>query len=188
MSLVNTSAKELHFKLVYCGPEGAGKKSALHYIKDSFQESKSDILSFPVKKELVYLELCLGKLLGFQVFFHITALNHESKADNQTLLKNSDGLLFMASFSPKDRSKNKKALAELEEYFEEQGESLLSKALVFQYNKRDLKKKTSLLDMRLDLNKYNKKEFESSAKEGDQVLEALKFLCKLLLRKVRLGF
>lgn len=185
MSIINTNAKEIHCKLIYYGPEHSGKKSAVGYIKDQLEKEKRDFWILPFKKEVHCLVLSVGKILGFHVFFHIYTLSNESQKDNKNLLKGVDGVLFMASADSQDKEKNIQSFKEMEQFLEEEGVNLFHFPLVLQYNKVDIDNPLPVKDLRLDLNKYNSRDFESSVSKGQRVFEPLKHLCKLTLQDLR---
>jgi len=185
MSVINTNAKEIHCKVVYYGPKNAGKKSAIKYIKSHFKEDKRNFWILPFKNEIYCLVLSLGNIFGFQTFFHVYNINNESVKDNALLLKGVDGLIFLASSKPKDRQKNIQSFLEMESFFKEDRRTLFKTPLVLQYNKRDLKEALPIRDLRLDLNKYNNRDFKSSVLKEELVLEPLKHLCKLVLNHLK---
>lgn len=185
MSVINTNAKEIHCKILYCGPEKSGKKSALLYIKSRFREKQRDFWILPFKKEIYCLVLFAGRIFGFQTFFHIYNLNNESQEDNQNLLRGTDGLLFMASSDPMDRQNNIRSFSEMEVFLRKERENLFKIPLVLQYNKKDLASAMPIRELRMDLNKYNSRDFESSVSHGEFVLEPLKHLCKLTLSRLK---
>ena len=185
MSIINTNAKEIHCKILYYGPENSGKKSSLLYIKNHFKESKSEFLILPFKKKLYSLVLSIGKIFNFQTFFHIYNLNNNSPEENKILLNGTDGILFVASSDPKDKQKNINSLTELEKCLKEKNQSPFHLPIVLQYNKKDLENSRPIKQLRMELNKYNSKDFESSALNGEFVLEPLKQLCKLVLNNIK---
>ena len=69
MSVINTGAKEIHCKIVYYGPESAGKKSAIRHIRDQFEESKRKFCALPFEKSFTALFSPLEKFLAFRPFF-----------------------------------------------------------------------------------------------------------------------
>lgn len=187
MSIINTNAKEIHCKVLYCGPEHSGKKSSLLYIRDQFKENKKSFFNIPLQKEIYCLVLYIGKIFSFKTFFHVYNLNNESIQDNKNLLEGVDGLVFVASSLLEDREKNNASFLELENFFKERNKDLFKLPMVIQYNKRDLKSVQSIKALRKDLNKYNNKDFESSALTGKSILEPLKYLCKLILSDLKKG-
>ena len=185
MSIINTNAKEIHCKILYYGPERSGKKSSIFYIQSKFAEPKREFWVLPFKKKMYCLVLFIGKVFGFQIFFHIYNLNNESKEDNRNLLNGVDGILFVANSDPKDKQQNIVSFSEMERFLSEKGEDIFKLPLVLQYNKRDLKNTMSVKELRIDLNKYNSRDFTSSALEGRVILEPLKHLCKLTLNNLK---
>ena len=185
MSVINTNAKEIHCKILYCGPERSGKKSSLLYIRDRFEEKKRVFFTLPFKTEIYCLILSIGEIFSFQTYFHIYNLGHESVEDDKNLLKGVDGVVFVASSDPEDRHDNIHSFVEMEEFLKERGENLFKLPLVLQYNKRDIENPRSVKELRMDLNKYNNKDFESSVLTGQFVLEPLKHLCKLTLNNLK---
>ncbi len=185
MSVINTNAKEIHCKILYCGPDRSGKKSSLLYIRDQFEEKKRVFFTLPFKKEVCCLILSAGEIFGFQTYFHLYNLNNESKKDNKSLLRGGDGVMFVASSDLKDGPDNVRSFLEMEEALKERGENLFKLPLVLQYNKRDIQNPRPVKDLRIDLNKYNNKDFESSALTGQFILEPLKYLCKLTINNLK---
>ena len=185
MSIINTNSKEIHCKILYYGPDGSGKKSSLLYIKKNFDKNKLNFTQLPFKKEMYALVLFIGEILSFKTYFHIYNLNNESKKENEILLRGTDGIVFVASSKTEDRQKNMDSFFEMEELLSQQGINLFRFPLVLQYNKSDLTHLQTLKQLRLDLNKYNNKDFKSSCLTGNLVLEPLKHLCKLSLNHIK---
>ena len=185
MSIINTNAKEIHCKILYYGPENSGKKSSILYIKEQFKKEKLDFFKLPFQKELYGLVLSIGKVFGFQTFFHIYNLNNESKQDNKNLLKGTDGVIFVASLDSKEEQKNKDSFLEMENFLKDEDKNIFKFPLVLQYNKKDLQNTLTIKQLRMDLNKYNNRDYASSALTGEFILEPLKYLCKLTLNNLR---
>ena len=185
MSIVNTNSKEIHCKIIYYGPEGSGKKSSLLYIKNNFKKENLSFIELDFKKTLYALVLSIKDIFSFKTYFHIYNLNNESKKDNEKLLRGVDGIVFVASSKNEDRQKNLDSFLEMEEILKKQGKNLFHFPLVLQYNKSDLSGLQSLKQLKLDLNKYNNKDFKSSSLTGSFVLEPLKHLCKLSIKHLK---
>ena len=185
MSVINTNAKEIHCKVLYYGPEQSGKKSSLLYIRDHFKEQKVRFFTLPFKKEVCCLVISIGKVFDFQTFIHIYNLSNESQTDNQNLFKGVDGIVFVASLNLEDKQKNLSSFLEMENFFKDEDKNPFKVPLVLQYNKKDLKPSIPIKEIRIDLNKYNNKDFESSALKGQLILEPLKYLCKLILNDLK---
>ena len=185
MSIINTNAKEIHCKILYYGPEGAGKKSSLLYIKKNFNKNNLSFIKLPLEKEIYALILSIGDVFSFKTYFHIYNINNESKKENKKLLRGVDGIVFVASSKIEDRQKNQESFLEMEELLKNEGKNLFYFPLVLQYNKSDLPALQPLKQLKIDLNKYNNKDFKSSSLTGDFILEPLKYLCKLSLSQLK---
>lgn len=183
MSIINTSAKELHCKILYCGPKGAGKSSSLKYIQKHSHQKQVDSFTLDLKDPLYAVILNMGELFSFNTFIHAYSINTQDLLIKEILLKQIDGILFVANSDPKAKLDNIKTLNSLEHIFLKQNSTrdLFKFPLVFQYNKCDLKAPLSITNLRADLNKYNCKDFASSVVKSHNVLEPLKHLCKLIL-------
>ncbi|MBC6414847.1 MAG: hypothetical protein GDA46_00405 [Bdellovibrionales bacterium] len=184
MSIVNVNAKELHLKISYFGAKGVGKKSSLKSILDFCIPQKITWMCLPFKEPIYGIIIHLGQILNLQTYFHIYHINNESKEDNKILIKGSDGYIFVASLDLKDKDKNHEAFLEMEQLLLEQGQNLLKTPLVLQYHKKDLKKKMSLNQMRMDFNKYNFKDFQTSHLKNSSVIKPLKCILKLTLSQI----
>ena len=185
MSIINTNSKEIHCKILYYGPEGSGKKTSLLYIKNNFNKNNLSFIKLAFKKELFALILSIDNIFGFKAYFHIYNVNNESKRENKQLLRGTDAVVFVASSKKEDRQKNLDSFSEMEDLLTSQGKNLLRFPLVLQYNKSDLPNIQSLKQLKLDLNKYNNKDFKSSSLTGEFILEPLKYLCKLSITHLK---
>ena len=185
MSIINTNAREIHCKILYYGPEGAGKKSSILHIKKRFNKDKLSFVKLPLKKEIYALTLFIGDIFNFKTYFHIYNINNESRNENKKLLRGADGILFVGSSKVEDREKNKASFLEMEELLQNEGKNLFHFPLVLQYNKSDLPDIQTLKQLKIDLNKYNNKDFKSSSLTGKLILEPLKYLCKLSLNQLK---
>ena len=185
MSILNVNAKEIHCKILYCGPDGAGKKSSLLYIKDQYKEDQRDFFILPFKKEVYGLTLSIGKIFGFQTFFHVYNLSNESAKDNKNLLRGADGAVFVANSDPNEEQNNRDSFSEMSLALKEARKDIFKWPLVLQYNKRDIKNPQPIKEMRVALNKYNSRDFKSSVLKRQFVLEPLKYVCKLTLSRLK---
>ena len=185
MSIINTNSREIHCKILYCGPKGSGKKTSILYIKNKFNKNKSSFIKLPLKQEIYALILSLEEIFSFKAYFHIYNLNNESKKENEILLRGVDGVVFVASSKNEDRQKNLDSFLEMEETLTRQGKDLFHFPLVLQYNKSDHPHLQPLKQLKMDLNKYNNKDFKSSCLMGSFILEPLKHLCKLSLSQLK---
>ena len=187
MSIINSQAKEIHCKILYFGPEGAGKTSSLHLIKSQSEESKVFYFPLPLAPTVETLAISMGKILGFETFFHIYTAPNSSMEETACLLRGSDGLVFVADSRPEAMEGNKKALSALQTLMKNQEEDIFKIPLSFQYNKRDLKNALPVKYLRARLNLFNCRDFESSVLLGRGAMEPLKHVCKFVLTVLKSG-
>ena len=119
MPVINTNAREIHCKIIYCGPRSAGKSSSLKFIRS--RSAKDKISRYPIKigdegalpVDLYFLTL--GKILDHRLFFQVLNLPGNSAEEDSCLLRGVDGVVFVADSRLKEEESNKKALSILEE-------------------------------------------------------------------------
>ena len=186
MSLINTTAKEMHFKILYCGAPSSGKKSSILKLKELLNDTMISFFTLPFKKKLLCLTLRAGTIWDMSAFFHIYNLSNESLEDDKKLFNGTDGLVFIASSEPQDRQKNKESWLAMESLFDSAGKNPFKTPLVLQYNKNDLAKTLPILELRRDLNKYNSKDFPSSAVTGENIIQPFSYVCKLILNQLKI--
>ena len=189
MSLVNSILKELHFKVIYCGPKNSGKRSALNYIASHTDPKK--FFSTDLKageKNIKLLIVRMGTILGFKTFFHVLNLPVSGWGEkNQAFLRGVDGLVFIADSQLEAEEENKKFLQCLHKSLEEHSKDIYKIPFVLQYNKRDLDPKIPLETLRAGLNKYNSRDFESSFINGNGFMEPFKYICRSILMVLKSG-
>ena len=189
MPFINSESKEIHNKIVYYGPKGSGKSSCLQFIKNESKKATIEYNTITLKKnvKVELLVLSIGKVLGFETFFHIYSLPDPFIEESFYLLRGSDGLVFLSHSQPSLREKNKEALKKLSIFFEEKNIDIFRFPIVLQYNKRDQKSRLPLYKLRADLNLHNNKDFESSVKEGYGVIEPFNHICRSVLTALKSG-
>jgi len=112
-----------------------------------------------------------------QVFYNTT---------RKLVLKGVDGLVFVADSQRPMRDANVESFQSLVENLKEFGLEISDVPIVLQFNKRDLPNILTIDELNADLNpdrafQYN----ESSAVNGDGVIETLKEITKLTLKKLK---
>ena len=191
MPFISANAKEIHCKIVYCGPHSAGKSSSLKFIRSRSIKNKINRYSIKTAGEnapAVDLHfLSAGKILDHQFFFQILNLPGNSLEEDSCLLRGVDGLVFVADSRLKAEESNKKALSALKDQLNDQNQDIFRIPLALQYNKRDLKDIMPSHLMRADLNRYNSRDFESSVVRGTGVMEPFKHICRLTITALKSG-
>lgn len=122
MALVNDVKREINAKIVYVGPRGAGKNTALRYIYGKLKpEYRSELKRSPLgDHQLVFFDFVYPQSIrpdGYSVRFHLYTIQvgNGSVPPWKMLLKGADGLVFMADSSPERLEDNIASSAQLYE-------------------------------------------------------------------------
>jgi signal recognition particle receptor subunit beta len=193
MVFFNWATMQMAAKIVYYGPGLCGKTSNLSYIyAKTSPESRGEMVSLETESDRTLffdlLPIEVGTIGGFktrlqlytvpgQVFYNTT---------RKLVLKGVDGLVFVADSQRPMREANIESYQSLVENLKEFGLEVSDVPLVLQYNKRDLSNILTIEELNADLNPD--KVFlchESSAVNGEGVIETLKEITKLTLKKLK---
>jgi hypothetical protein len=194
MALINHRAREIHFKIVYCGPGLGGKTTNLQFIHDRLPEDRRGrLISIATDHDRTlffdFLPIELGQVSGFTTRFHLYTVPGQVyyRLSRRAVLTGLDGLVFVADSHPARERANRDSLADLEEQLTTLGLTPVQSARlprVFQYNKRDLRAALPLERLRAVLNPGGAPEYEAVACEGVGVGETLKAGCKAVLARL----
>jgi mutual gliding-motility protein MglA len=197
MALINQEAKELHCKIVYYGPSLGGKTTNLQWVYNTTQASNpstSQLMEFetgsPERTRFFdFLPLDVGEIRGLQVRFHLYSVPGQViyDASRRLLLKNLDGMIFVADSQIDRMDENLISFKNMEKNLELSGYDLKKIPFALQYNKRDLENIASVAELRSALNKYNSPDFEAKAHQGVGVMETLKTLSKGIITALKSG-
>jgi hypothetical protein len=192
MAVINYDQKEVNAKIVYYGPGLSGKTSNIHYIYSKLMlEHRGELMTLSTKSHRTlffdFLPVELGEVKSLNTRFYLYTVPGQIFYNNirKQILKDVDGIVFVADSQTKMKNENLQSLANLEENLAEQGRSLKDIPHVVQYNKRDMPDIQSLEDLHRQLNKYNAPFFEGAAINGTGVLKALTTISKMVLKKLR---
>jgi signal recognition particle receptor subunit beta len=193
MALFNPDAKELHCKVVYYGPSLGGKTTNIQWVYHKSAGKDKRLLTFNTNPERTlffdFLPINVGEIRGLRTRFHLYTVPGQVvyDASRKLILKNLDGVVFVADSQEERMEENLQALRNLEINLEQQGYDIQKIPLVIQYNKRDLPNASSLGDLRAALNKYNAPDFEGEAALGKGVFETLKTVSKSIITTLKGG-
>lgn len=181
VSTINRAAREINCKLVYYGPGMGGKTTNLQYIYDQLpDERRSRMISLATEGERTlffdFLPVELGQVRGFRTRFHLytvpgQVLYNESR---RLILRNVDGVVFVADSQPERLDANLEAFDDLKENLVDYGLDLARLPLVLQINKRDLPGALPLDEMMTHLRFRQEPVIPAVAMRGDGVLESLR--------------
>jgi signal recognition particle receptor subunit beta len=200
MAVFNAKDRIIECKIVYYGPGRGGKTTNLEFIhKAGKKYTNSEMVSINTKGDRTlyfdFLPLGLGKIRGCDVKVQLYTVPGQAKyrSTRKLVLKNVDGLVFVADSLDVRRKANVISLMDLQQNLAEQNISIFKAPLVLQYNKRDLGERgIPLLPIEVleqDLNsKLKAPSLQASALKGEGVGETLKKCLVLTLRHLQKEF
>ncbi len=186
MAFINRADKKVTARIIYYGPEQAGKNTSLLYIYDHVPEKN--------RGKLVSLATEQGSKISFEYHpDHFSSSNYDfviqlSTVSGQVtnnllrhaLVNGADGCVFLADMQPSCQFANFKCYQNLEEDLRACGRTLKEFPMIIQYNKMDLPNILPVGKMNLFLNSYNVQFFETCATSGSGVLETLDCITALV--------
>lgn len=197
MANINLKAREIEVKIVYYGPGRGGKTTNLEYIFKTFRKQVTgEMVSTKTEGDRTlffdFLPMGLGKVKGYDIRVQLYTVPGQVKyaATRKLVLKDTDGIIFVADSLQARRIKNMESLKDLHLNLKEYGVNILKIPLVIQYNKRDLAEEGIPLmttnQMEADLNRQLRApSFSASALMGDGVGPTLKACLKLTLQSLK---
>jgi len=186
MAIFNARDRVIECRLVYYGPGRCGKTTNLEQIfKAGRKYTQTEMVSINTKGDRTlffdFLPMGLGKIRGCDVKLQLYTVPGQQKysSTRKLVLKNVDGLVFVADSLEVRREANIISLKDLQKNLAEQNMNIFKIPLVIQYNKRDLGDDgipiLPVEVMEKDLNsKLKVPTFEASAFKGKGVGETLK--------------
>jgi mutual gliding-motility protein MglA len=196
MASVNAKEKVIECKIVYYGPGRGGKTTNLEYIhKAGKKYISSEMVSINTKGDRTlffdFLPIGLGKVRGYDVKVQLYTVPGQTKYNStrKMVLKNVDGIVFVADSLEIRRKANMLSLKNLQDNLKEQNLSIFKIPLIIQFNKRDLKEQgipimsAELMEKELN-SKLKCPTFEASALKGAGVGDTLKKCLTLTLKKI----
>lgn len=192
MALINPESKELHCKVVYYGPSLGGKTTNIQWVyQKTASQDRSKLFTLNTNPERTlffdFLPINLGEIRGLKTRLHLYTVPGQVvyDASRKLILKNLDGVVFVADSQAERMDENLQALKNLEDNLEQQGYDIRKIPLVIQYNKRDLGNASALPDLKRQLNKYNSPDFEGEAAVGRGVFESLTAVTKAIIATLK---
>ena len=197
MAVINAEDRVIECKLVYYGSGRGGKTTNLEYIhKAGKKYTSEEMVSINTKGDRTlffdFLPIGLGKIRGCDVKVQLYTVPGQAKysSTRKLVLKNVDGLVFVADSLEVRRKANMLSLKDLQQNLAEMNISIFKIPLVLQFNKRDLADEglpiMSLELMNKELNsKLKAPYFGASAVKGDGVQQTLKKALELTLKHLQ---
>jgi len=191
MPQVNIAKKEIQFKIVYYGPGMCGKTTNLQIVHEKMPaKAKGKMASLATSQDRTlffdFLPLKAEAIEGFTCKFQMYTVPGQVKYNStrKLVLRNCDGVVFVADSQLSKMQENKESLENLEENLQAQNDSLKNMPLVLQYNKRDLPQVApqQYLDFLLNNGEERVPTLDASAIKGEGVLDTLNAIAKLVIQ------
>lgn len=197
MASINFKKKEIECKIVYYGPGRSGKTTNLEYIFKSYKNYVAgEMISIKTEGDRTlffdFLPIGIGMIKGFNIRVQLYTVpgQVQYKSTRKLVLKQADGIVFVADSVKVRREKNILSLKDMQANLKEYGISIYKVPLVLQYNKRDLADQgiplMPLDQMEKELNSQLKvPSFPAIAMAGQGVGKTLKECLKLTIVSIR---
>ncbi len=192
MPTLDVKARQITCKLVYYGPGLCGKTTNLRYIhKKTNPKQKGKLLSLETESERTlffdFFPMAVGKLMGLDLKFSFYTVPGQSfyNLTRKTILKDADGVVFVADSQTDRLDANVDSYMNLEENLREHRVELATFPHIIQYNKRDLDDISPVEEMREEINVHGVPDFEAAALAGEGVFETLRKIVDLVKDKTK---
>lgn len=192
MPSIDAAKREISCKVVYYGPGLGGKTTNLQYIHrkvDPRVRGKLVSLATQTERTLFFdfVPISLGKIKGLNTRFHFYTVPGQSfyNRSRQAILKNVDGIVFVADSQEDRLDANIDSYYNMEENLQEYGYDIKKIPLVLQWNKRDMPTALPIEVLSREVNLLQSPEFEAVAVTGVGVFETLREIVKLVMADIR---
>jgi small GTP-binding protein len=192
MAFVNYNNKEITTKIVYYGPALSGKTTCLRYIfNNDSVENKGKLITLDTDGDRTlffdFLPMEIGKLGNYSIKIQLYTVPGQVAYDTtrKLVLQGADGVVFVADSQVIMREQNNESFTNLKKNLKLNNLQFDKMPLIFQFNKRDLKEILPLSALNKDLNPDNKSFFPTVATNGENVLEGLHAVIKLVIMHLK---
>jgi len=192
MAFVNYNNKEITAKIVYYGPALSGKTTCLRYIFNCDEiENKGKLITLDTDGDRTlffdFLPLEIGKLGNYSIKIQLYTVPGQVAYDTtrKLVLQGADGVVFVADSQVVMREQNIESFTNLKKNLKLNNLQFDKIPLVFHFNKRDLKEILPINSLNKDLNSDNKSFFPTVATSGENVLESLYAIIKLVIMHLK---
>lgn len=188
MAFVNYNNKEITVKIVYYGPALSGKTTCLQYTYSSKEyKKKGKLITLDTDGDRTlffdFLPIEIGKLGDYSIKMQLYTVPGQVAYDTtrKLVLQGSDGVVFVADSQVVMREQNIASYQNLKDNLRANKISFEEIPLIFQYNKRDLKEILPIEVLNKDLNPDNKPFFPTIGTNGENILEGLHTIMKMVI-------
>lgn len=188
MPRINFTKRTLHCKVVYYGPEGAGTTASLEFVnRRAPAKGEGQLTSLTSEHTpFEFMPMKLGRFDGMETTLFVYTVPHNNTGSvRQSIMRDTDAVIFVADSRAGRMEANKKALSELTEDLRALGLNPASVPIVMQWNKRDLPTAMKVAELEAELNPSHYPSFPTSTVGDDAaVLATLKKASLVALEKV----
>lgn len=188
----------INFKIVYYGPALGGKSTNLFQTFARLQPQQkltNAVMEIPTDTDRTlkyeFLPLAIGQIGSYQARFAVYTVPGQVyyEASRKLILKNVDGVVFVADSQKGKYGDNLISLLELERNLEDQQLKLYEKIpLVLQFNKQDAAGAMGIEEMTDALQKNEDVPvFAASARTGEGVMETFQTIIRTVVSNVKVG-
>jgi hypothetical protein len=187
MPVIDVDAREINYKIVYCGCGLSGKTTNIQYIHRKINpRARGKLVSVPTEEERTlyfdFLSLELGTVRGMQTHLHLYTVPGQGyyNASRKLVLQGVDGIVFVADSQITRLDDNVESYLNLWDNVMEHDDAA-QPAFVMQMNKRDLTDIFAVPDLNALLNHTDSPVVEACAVAGIGVFETLKLICRQVI-------
>lgn len=187
-------AREVDCRVVYVGPERAGKTANLEYLHKVLEPETRGKLITPSRGGdgayfFDFLTVDLGRVRGWQTRLHLYAIaaTTGTRDGRGRVLQGADALVLVMDSDPEREEANREALSALRGDLESLEMVDGGLVVVLQYNKRDLPDAVPVERLQERLNPGGIPHREAVARRGDGVVETLEEVGFRVVRSLEPG-
>lgn len=191
MALINHAKREINAKIVYYGPEGAGKRSSLQYIYDRIKPSLRGELKAPSASgdPLFFFDFSPfeNPVFGdYRIRFHVYTIPGKvaNPAAWKMTLKGADGLVIVADASPEHAPVARESVLVLRGFLAAYGVGLQDIPSVLQLNRENVPHGLTTAGMASALDLPHIQVCLSAPDSGEGVLETLSLLSREIMTRI----
>jgi len=192
MALVNHAKKEINAKIVYFGPAGSGKSTALTYIYSRIKPSlRGDLKSVPAGADnLQFFDFSPFETPlphGYHVRLHVYTLTGAvtNPATWKMTLKGADGIMIMVNPAAEYVAETRESVSQLRDFLSAYGIGLHETPAVLQLNSfSQVERPDEVTEIAAALDLAAVTTCRSNSASGEGLLEALTTLSRQVLDRV----
>ncbi|KAA3643513.1 MAG: gliding-motility protein MglA [Chloroflexi bacterium] len=190
--LINWNSRELHLKIVYCGPALSGKTTNLEFIHgNTASQKKSELISLKTQGDRTlffdFMQMELEKISGLTPKIHLYTVPGQPfyETTRKLVLRGADGVVFVADSSRLSLGANIEAWNDMFEHLSSLELLCPQFPVVVQFNKQDLTTKlpSKILSRQMSLNGYPTT--KAVALQGQGVFDTLKVVLNGVLQNIQ---